>query len=274
MAAIMQTRHRRDGFSAPEIQDLLSWISPDSREDWVKVGAVIKHELGDGGWPVWDDWSQGSDRYRPKDAAAVWRSLKAHHRPVTGATLVHLARRGGWRPGAHTKPERPLPLPRLAPVETSSTENYAAKLWAAGDESDEAVMGHPYAVKKHLRSAGGARRAQASGSLIGRDADVLLVPCREFGTGLITGVQAIAADGAKQSFGKFSGGFLLLGNTLDKSRRWFVCEGWASAYAVAFHHGGHCCAVSFGKGRLEQVAQHIDAHYAPFSVAVIWEDDA
>lgn len=102
---------------------------------------------------------------------------------------------------------------------------------------------------------------------------MLLVPCRELGTGLVTGVQAIAADGAKQSFGKFSGGFLLLGNTLDKSRRWFVSEGWASAYAVVFHHGGHCCAVSFGKSRLEKVAQCIDAHYAPASVAVIWEDD-
>lgn len=274
MSAVTHARRRREGFAASQIQDLLDWISPDSRADWVRVGAAVKHELGSTGWAVWDDWSRGSERYREKDAAAVWRSLRRHQRPVTGATLVHLARQGGWRPEAPARPERPLPAPRPAPVaETRSTEAYAAQLWAAGDEADAAVMAHPYAIKKHLRSAGGARRGIASGRLIGKHADCILVPCREGGAGKVTGVQAITAEGVKQSFGSFSGGFLLLGNTLNTASEWHVAEGWASAYSAVFHLGVGCCAASFGKSSLRPVAEMLAARFKPRLVIIQAEVD-
>ena len=36
---------------------------------------AVKSELGDGGFEIWDTWSQQDDSYRPADARAVWRSI-------------------------------------------------------------------------------------------------------------------------------------------------------------------------------------------------------
>lgn len=273
MGAATLSSRSRQAFQCPDFEGMLCFIPADDREVWLRVGAALKHELGDAGFPLWDAWSRSSAKYCPKAARATWRSFKSTTNPCTGGTVAWYAKQHGWR-GERTQLSvvRPVVVP-ASPPEPASLERYAVDLYSAGVDDDVVVMAHPYARVKHLVSAGGARRGRASGSRIGRDADCILVPCREHGDGRVQGVQAINADGVKQSFGKFSDGYLLLGNTLDKSRRWFVCEGWASALAVVFHHGGHCCAVSFGKSQLERVAQHIDAHHAPASVAIIWEDD-
>jgi len=54
---------------------MLAFIPSDDRDLWVKVGGILKDELGETGFAVWDDWSRTSDRYVERDARDVWRSL-------------------------------------------------------------------------------------------------------------------------------------------------------------------------------------------------------
>lgn len=67
-------------------------ISPDiERDRWLNVGKVLKDELGEGeGFNVWDSWSRGSHKYKPREMANVWRSF---NRPyvVKIATLFKYA---------------------------------------------------------------------------------------------------------------------------------------------------------------------------------------
>ncbi len=102
------------------------------------------------------------------------------------------------------------------------TRNYAKQLWLAADNSDGHVARHPYAKSKGITWAAGAGRGMASGRVIGKDADCLIIPCRDLHTKSLLAVQAINRDGEKQTFGSLGNGALVLGNTLDKSLRWFV----------------------------------------------------
>ena len=137
-------------------------------------------------------------------------------------------------------------------------------------------MGHPYAIAKGIESAGGAGRTTASGRIIGKDADCLAVPIRDIQTDKVQGVQCINISGDKQTFGAVTGGGLLLGNTLDKSIPWYVCEGWASAWSMVFHHhyGNAMCGVAFGKSNLDKLAQSIADKYTPDCITILEEVDA
>ena len=43
-----------------DIQDALSHLNPDDREEWVKAGMAIKDEVGESGYSIWNEWGQGS----------------------------------------------------------------------------------------------------------------------------------------------------------------------------------------------------------------------
>jgi putative DNA primase/helicase len=92
-----------------DIRDALSYIPADDRDLWVRMAMAIKSELGDAGRDLWLDWSSQSERYRPRDALAVWRSIRGEG--VTIGTLIHEAKAHGWKgqrlttvPREHTKP--------------------------------------------------------------------------------------------------------------------------------------------------------------------------
>jgi putative DNA primase/helicase len=257
--------------TADDICSMLQAIPAHDREDWVTIGMVLKSYLGDNGFALFDDWSQTAANYKASAARSVWRSFRGSG--VGIGSLVHLAKQNGWNRNA---PATPAPAPRRAPTpQQSDTARYAAELWLAADCSDTSVTAHPYAQAKRLLSAGGAGRGIARGSIIGKLADCIIVPIRENGDGKVQGVQSINSDGAKQTFGSVSGGYLLLGNTLDKSQIWYVLEGWASAYALVFHHlnGNGCAAVSFGKSNQRRVAELIASHHEPDRTRILLERD-
>jgi hypothetical protein len=265
-----------DRVTTDEAFTMLTYIPADDRDLWVKLGGVLKDEFGDDGFGIWDAWSTTSDSYREKDALAVWRSLGRAGRRAGIGTLVHLARKHGWRAGERPRPA-PAPTSRPAPRAAGrDLSAYAAELWLAASFDDEAVTSHPYARRKGIESAGGARRGQASGRVIGSGADCLIVPIYAGGTGKLQGVQCINAEGAKQTFGPATGGCLLLGNTLNRAIPWYVAEGWASAYSVVFHHkrGDAVCAVAFGKHNQRAVAVLLADAFQPDAVDVLLEEDA
>lgn len=80
----------------------LAALSPETMEysDWVQVGMALKHEGY--GFDVWDSWSSG-DAVRYKGNGAMrrkWDGFGGSATPVTGGTIVQMAKDAGWRPPA------------------------------------------------------------------------------------------------------------------------------------------------------------------------------
>jgi phage/plasmid primase-like uncharacterized protein len=161
--------------------------------------------------------------------------------------------------------------PRSEPPPRGHTGLYAARLWLASRFDDATVGTHPYAVRKGITWAAGAGRASASGRVIGHGADCLVVPVRDLATGKVVAVQAINTQGAKQTFGHVSGHAFTCGNTLDRSIRWFVVEGWADAVSMVFHHftGNAVALAAMGKGNTQTVAERAAKIYAPEEITII-----
>ena len=74
----------------------LEYIDPASLEyqDWVNVGMALKAE----GYSVsvWDSWSRNDSRYHAGECAKKWESFNGASNPVTGATIVKMAKDNGW----------------------------------------------------------------------------------------------------------------------------------------------------------------------------------
>jgi hypothetical protein len=194
----------------------------------------------------------------------------------SGCTQSELLDAIGFKDGI-----RPLAVPKQIqrPVrrEVKPTFNYAVQLWESCNtdnpfiHGDEHVGTHPYSVKKKIRGACGAGRGTASGRLLGKDKDCVIIPMRSL-DGSLTGVEVINADGVKQTFG--SKGILILGNDLNIDHPIIVFEGWASACGwLNIRNGDGCAVACFGKGTAEKAAQKIQAHYLGHVVLVGREHD-
>ncbi|MDQ0202501.1 AAA family ATPase [Pectinatus haikarae] len=78
---------------------LLDFINPAalSYTDWVNVGMALKEE----GYTAsdWDRWSaRDSYRYHKGECFKKWTTFQGTTNPVTGATVVEMAKQGGWQP--------------------------------------------------------------------------------------------------------------------------------------------------------------------------------
>ena len=82
-----------------DLRDILPHIDPGllSYQEWICVGMALK----DGGYEceMWDDWSRrDAPRYHPGECEKKWASFRGTPAPVTGGTVVQLAREQGWVP--------------------------------------------------------------------------------------------------------------------------------------------------------------------------------
>lgn len=85
----------KSDWSKEQIQDLLTYISPDcGYDEWYQIGMAIK----DYGLPfeVWDNWSKGGTKYINSEMPTKWNSFKGSG--VSIGTLVYHAKQGGWKP--------------------------------------------------------------------------------------------------------------------------------------------------------------------------------
>ena len=82
------------------LDEIIEYIDPAScdYQEWTNVGMALKHEGYD--VSVWDRWSQrDTRRYHPGECAKKWETFKGgSHSPVTGGTIVAMARDNGWSP--------------------------------------------------------------------------------------------------------------------------------------------------------------------------------
>ena len=251
-----------------------------ARDEWVRIGMSAKSAGLD--FEDFHNWSASAGNYKNEnECRTAWESFDESG-AITAATLFGMARDNGWSDTTRANGNRPT-LPPAKPAKTAQkpvkqahdTGAYGLRLWSKAERDDRIVGAHPYALKKGIGWAAGAGRVMAYGSLIGQNADCLIVPIKSNAVGELQGVQLINANGKKQTFGKVSGGCLVLGNTIDANIPWLVCEGWASAVSAVFHHhsGNAVSAVAFGKCNLDKTAEILAYVFSPDSIIILGERD-
>lgn len=87
-----------------DLLDVLSYIHPAdlNYQEWVNVGMALKEE----GYTAadWENWSRrDSGRYHAGECFRKWESFRGTSSPVTGGTIVQMAKENGWMPvqGGH-----------------------------------------------------------------------------------------------------------------------------------------------------------------------------
>src|SRR5262249_33296776 len=89
---------------AERVQKALTFIKADDYFRWVQVGMALKHDLGDAGFALWDEWSKTApDKYAENKGnsglEAKWRSFRQRRKPIRTATIFFWARQAGWKGG-------------------------------------------------------------------------------------------------------------------------------------------------------------------------------
>ena len=81
-----------------DLRELLPFINPAAcdYQEWINVGMALKLE----GYSVdiWDTWSRNDSRYHAGDCQKKWETFHGSSIPVTGATIVQMAKDAGWTP--------------------------------------------------------------------------------------------------------------------------------------------------------------------------------
>ena len=255
------------------LQAALYSIPADDREVWWRMGAAIKSELGEAGFPLWDAWSRQSDRYREASARATWRALRPNGRDgraITVGSLYHLAKDYGWAgeapvktaPSAEEKCQRAEAKRREAEERKRREADASVKaermLMQAeyldprprnGHRNADVPCAHPYLVEKGFPEQGGL-------VLAGN----LLIPMRHYQAyERVQSVQMIGPDGSKKYLpgGKASEAVYKIGRG-DKR---YYCEGYATALSVRaalkrLYRDQHCEVwVCFSAGNIPNVAK-------------------
>ena len=82
-----------------DLVEALKYISPAALDyqQWVNIGMALKLE----GYSVtvWDNWSRNDSRYHEGECAKKWESFNGASSPVTGATIVKMAKENGFFAG-------------------------------------------------------------------------------------------------------------------------------------------------------------------------------
>lgn len=127
------------GDELARLKDALTFLDPDPRDLWIKVGMAIKHDLGDDGMATWLEWSQRSSKFSMSEAVTQWNSLK----PKSGGlgvgvgTVYYLAQNAGWKPATTRVP------PSIAKLnEEHFVARYGGKA-AVFCEVVDPIDGHP-----------------------------------------------------------------------------------------------------------------------------------
>jgi len=92
-----------------KLDDALRYLNAAdlSYQEWLNVGMAL-HAEGRS-WLDWDLWSRNDSRYREGECRKKWDTFHGSPTPITGGTIVRMARERGWVPGA------PLAQPLLKP---------------------------------------------------------------------------------------------------------------------------------------------------------------
>jgi putative DNA primase/helicase len=164
------------------IEAALAYIPADlSRDEWARIGAVLKHEMGDAGFDLFDAWSQRGESYDAAAARSTWRSLSAGS-GITIGTLFHVAVQHGFDArgtGAATvdpaeaerrRAERAERAAKEARERDEKARHAAALAVAVWVKATPASADHPYLTRKGVPPVDTLREIDA-GKLAGFDCE-------------------------------------------------------------------------------------------------------
>ena len=87
-----------------DLLSLLPYIPPAelTYQEWVNVGMALK----EAGYSAsdWEEWSRNDSRYHSGECEKKWNTFRGAAAPITGGTLVQMAKEHGWRPSSGDGP--------------------------------------------------------------------------------------------------------------------------------------------------------------------------
>ncbi|GHY00913.1 plasmid replication protein, CyRepA1 family [Microbacteriaceae bacterium 4G12] len=274
----MQDMHGRNPLTYQEVQECLSFISPDQDYDtWARVGRALHSEFGKDGFTLFDNWSSGGSNYKEKAVREQWKSFRTTDR-VTIGTVIYLAKEGGWSPVRDASQDLD---PEVKKAQEQERQRRAAEAKARQEaEANARAKGlndiHAQFKKlPRLKSPSGyMRRKQIpnAGQLIelkkGRDGggDYVawgLYDCE----GRFCGFERIydglnehgKSDKKVRRYSMPAQGFAVLGK-LDEASRAFVVGGLADGISV-HQSTGECVIVVVGENNIPKIIAQLQAYH-------------
>lgn len=255
----------------------LSFVSPDDRDTWIRMGMALKAEFGDAARDTWIDWSAASDAFDRGAALSSWKSFKNGGKVGIGSLLAE-AKREGFMPDradVNVSPEK-LAADKIAREERAAKaeKDRLARAEAAANRAQSqwrmaAIEGaSPYLERKQV---------QAEACRFLPDGGVIVPMLRyDFDKPVMVGKQAIAADGTK----KYSGGMdkhgaaCRLGEVPTDGDVLLMGEGYATGLSVrmAVQHR-HPFFVAFDASGLLAVAKILRVAYPSSPILFCADDD-
>lgn len=269
----MQREH-----SPEKIRTALACIPSEDRELWVRIGMALKHEFGEEGWSLFNEWSEQAPNYDAVAAASTWKSCKASG-GVTIGTLLQAAIQRGFDakrfsdPGPLSADEKKACQVARQRREDQARADLADKQrqaaakanaqWLAAKETGNS----PYLTRKRV-GAYGVRFSKGCVLVPVRDAEGKLWNLqRIYGKPLSGGNDKVFLAG-----GRVSGCFHLLGSMADASGCLLVAEGYATA-ATLHEATGLPVVAAFNASNLRTVAESLRRLYPNASLLICADDD-
>jgi hypothetical protein len=78
-----------------EIKEQLACIPADDLMTWIKIGFALRSIKG--GFPLWEEWSRKSVKYKPGEPERRWRTFTPDGGCGEG-TIDRIAKQYGWCP--------------------------------------------------------------------------------------------------------------------------------------------------------------------------------
>ena len=251
-----------------EVRNALTYLDPNDRETWWKVGAALKSEFDEGGRSLWEDWSRSYSKWNERESNAQWKSFKYGHIHI--GTLFHMAKANGFTfsqsyraPTAEETAHREAEWAVKREVQDAwdkVSRDHAARtaniVWENAN-TRPADAGFPY-----LRDKGIAVPAVLANARINRfkDEDRLVIPMYDRPNHIVNR-QAIDANGGKFFLpgGEVGGAY---GKIAAPNSDWtggvYLAEGFATAASIHMATGKPV-VIAFNAGNLPKVAAKMAA---------------
>lgn len=262
-----------------EIRSALDYVDSHDRDLWLKMGAALKDELGEDGFPIWDQWSSSAQNYNEKSTKATWKSLNAGYIRIN--TLFYAAIQNGFQPTQPTvapsaeelaKRQADAEQKRLQATEVQKQAHEATKqkaqyIWK--DKAIAATMSHPYLIAKGITDPNCIWGLKQNNY---KDNQNLVIPMYQ--NKEIVSLQFINQNGQKHYLGNGQkmGSYSLIGDTKKLSEGFYMAEGFATAASI-YEATGKPVLVTFDAGNLVHVAENLKPHYPDTQITIAADND-
>ena len=246
-----------------EVRNALTYLNPNDRETWWKVGAALKSEFDEGGRSLWEDWSRSYPKWNERESNAQWKSFKYGHIHI--GTLFHMAKANGFTfsqnyraPSAEEIAHREAAWAVKREVQDAwdkVSRDHAARtaniVWKNAN-TRPADAGFPYLSDKGITDPAVLANARINRF---KDEDRLVIPMYDRPNHIVNR-QAIDANGGKFFLpgGEVGGAY---GKIAAPNSDWtggvYLAEGFATAASIHMATGKPV-VIAFNAGNLPKVA--------------------